>query len=375
LESYTDARIYDILARWQGLRVLRDLWLKRELIEGDYVNLESLRDADALNLAYNSLLSRDNDCPDYVPPRWTTATTHYQTFDQGQDARFHAAVTCLWLMNEIRWQLTCFAYPVHDFRVTRHILSPLRNKLVSQTITPLLDYMDQYATYTFLYHHLLPLHSPALSNACTSNLPLTFPVNPSDAEIPTHATKFLQLCLAAGQTYLQPPDLIDLACRSQTRRAFPYPACSIPKSTVAYQRPLKGFNFPPGLDMKDTRRNSPTHTRDLHALALTHIRIMQRSSLIQTRFPPVIADPEKELFALRDLLAEWFEDRIQTEFDVYACKGGRDMKEVWRDRWNAEVRWGVWWWAASEGKARAKMERWVECKVKEEEYDWDSIEW
>jgi hypothetical protein len=35
----------------------------------------------------------------------------------------------------------------------------------------------------------------------------------------------------------------------------------------------------------------------------------------------------------------------------------------------------VWWWAASEGKARAKMERWVECNVKEEEYDWDSIEW
>jgi hypothetical protein len=33
------------------------------------------------------------------------------------------------------------------------------------------------------------------------------------------------------------------------------------------------------------------------------------------------------------------------------------MREVFGEKWGVEM-WSVWWWANSEEKARAKIERW-----------------
>lgn len=66
-------------------------------------------------------------------------------------------------------------------------------------------------------------------------------------EIPwlrTDGARFLQLFLLAGQTYLQPPDLIDVVVRHKVARSALYPEVSLPATTEQWIRPSNAFAFP-----------------------------------------------------------------------------------------------------------------------------------
>jgi hypothetical protein len=65
------------------------------------------------------------------------------------------------------------------------------------------------------------------------------------------------------------------------------------------------------------------------------------------------------LFTDIDSLSKWLQDKAMRGFDLNTRREGqgRDVKDVFEKQWGT-VRWMVWWWAASEEKARAKMARW-----------------
>ncbi|KAF2661432.1 hypothetical protein K491DRAFT_647843 [Lophiostoma macrostomum CBS 122681] len=358
----TDGRIYDILARWQGLRVLRDLWLARQLKREDYLTLNA-ESPTLFSQAFEKLVDRHWTCPDKVPARFTFHDADYITFNPDQYARFYAATTNLWLMNEIRWVLTHYTHPTATFHLPLVILDSCRAKLASQTQTPLLDDIDKYAVYTFLYQHLLPLHLTVLSDQCSSKLPLTYSSD-SSAGRSTHSARLMQLCLLAGQTYLQPPDIIELAVRNAVKRKPPYPDVYPPPSTMTHLRPNPQNPFPPRRSLtSDAIQLAPIipNQQPLDPLVLTHVRIMQRASFAQTyRAPAAPVLPRtapRSLYRVLDL-QDHLEDRVKVEFDLHAGPGKPDIMTVLHRRLGSEVRWGVWWWANSEVKARMKMERW-----------------
>lgn len=91
-------------------------------------------------------------------------------------------------------------------------------------------------------------------------------------------SRLLQLFLLAGQTYFQPPDIIDLIVRSTASREPPYPLMTLPKTTERWQRPCPAFAFPKNLDLCDE-----SYKGTLQRAALTHINVIVRSSFHQTR--------------------------------------------------------------------------------------------
>jgi hypothetical protein len=64
-------------------------------------------------------------------------------------------------------------------------------------------------------------------------------------------------------------------------------------------------------------------------------------------------------FEFRDHAAYYFFDRAMVAFEMQQ-RNGKDtgeIREVFPRKCEDEL-WSVWWWANSEDKARAKMERW-----------------
>ena len=178
------------------------------------------------------------------PTRSTTEAEFYTNLDADQKGRFHAAVTGLWLFNEIRWILTNFTHQSNNFSPLLIILDKCNEHIAKQSQTPVLDDLDRYAMHSFLYHHLLPTHSQVLANQCSSKLPLTFPLELENE--PIYSTRLLQLFLVAGQTYLQPPDIIDLVVRDEISRNPPYTLLRLPDSTERHIRSTSAEQFPPG---------------------------------------------------------------------------------------------------------------------------------
>jgi hypothetical protein len=171
-----DHIVYDILSRYQGLRVLEDLWLERQLIESDYISAEVSLEPDHVIHSYRSLKSRHEHFQDKETPSrrpFTPETADYTDLNADQRARFHAAVTYVWLLNEIRWVLTNFAYPVR-FSVQIRLLEKCKAQIAGQRREALLDELDQHAVFKFMYHHLLPLHGLQLGDGTISELPFTF---------------------------------------------------------------------------------------------------------------------------------------------------------------------------------------------------------
>lgn len=323
--------------------------------EHDYLAVSDTADTDDFIRAYDLVNDRDEDFHDgQSAARSSLEAEFYTRFDADQKGRFHAAVTSLWLLNEIRWILTNFTYTANTFAVPLTILDKCKEHLDEQTETPLLDHLDRYAVHSFLYHHLLPLHSPALSDQCSSKLPLTFP---SELEKePVYCTRLLQLFLVAGQTYLQPPDIIDLAVRDKLRRKPPYMMTRLPASTELHIRSTSAEPFPPGFDLTSTGEDGFR----LASLSLGNLTLFQRATIAQTSLhpaPQINATPLNGLFTDDDLLSTWLEERTLMYFDMYMRRDRRDIREVFEKRWR-KTRWMVWWWAASEDKARMKMERW-----------------
>lgn len=176
LESYSDELIYEILARYQGLRVLEDIWLKRQLTASDFLAPDEALEADDLLHTYRTINQRNElfmDGDMQSRRLKTPETWHYKRFNADQRARFYVAVVRLWLLNEIRWFLTSFSYPsTLDLQIA--LLQTGKEYMKGQRQVPLLDELDSFAVFKFLYHHLLPLHGTALADQNSAKLPLTF---------------------------------------------------------------------------------------------------------------------------------------------------------------------------------------------------------
>jgi hypothetical protein len=163
----------------------------------------------------------------------------------------------------------------------------------------------------------------------------------------------------AGQTYLQPPDLIDLVVRGQAGQKYPYPAVTFPASTTQWQRPSPAFSFPADAQTSlwDERYRSL-----LIRASVAHLNLIARSSFHQvaTNVSPAIHGPRgAQIYKLRDHAYHYLLDRALVAFELHENKGPtlRGIREVFPNKW-ADGSWSVWWWAGSEEKARAKMERW-----------------
>ncbi|KAF2029419.1 hypothetical protein EK21DRAFT_67846, partial [Setomelanomma holmii] len=357
---WPDDMIYDMLARYQGLRVLETLWLKRQLIAADFLAADEGVDADDLIHGLQSLVRREETFKDgEMASRChnTPETAFYTTFRTDHRARFHAAITHVWLLNELRWILTNFAYPSR-FDVQVAMLEMAKQNLRDQRREPLLDELDSHAIFKFIYHHLFPLHSHTLADRDSSSLPFTFSTDFQTD--PAYSARLLQLFLSAGQTYFQPPDIIELMVRAEISQRPPYPDFDIPESTQHWHRSSRAFAFPANVGL-----NEKQYRRTLLRASLTYLNIIARSSFHQTRStmsPSIPAPRNDQLFDIKDHANEYFLDAAMVEFERCERKadGGVELesiRNVFESRWEDGL-WSVWWWANGEDKARAKMERW-----------------
>jgi hypothetical protein len=191
--DFPDSTVYEILARYQGLCVLQHLWLDRQLQESDYIAVDSSSDANDFAHSYHILLSRYAQYKDgEIPARsWKTPETkHYHSLNADQRARFHSAVTNIWLLNEIQWVLTNFHYPAR-FDLQVRILEECKTHIESKKQTPLLDELDRLSVMKFIYHHLLPLHSTFLADRDSSKLPFTFAAEGFTKDV-CHCSKYVR---------------------------------------------------------------------------------------------------------------------------------------------------------------------------------------
>jgi hypothetical protein len=181
VECLRDETVCIILARYQGLRVLEDLWLQRQLSSSDYISVDESPGADALELlsSYQAIIDRNELFKDGELPsrrRQTPETSAYTHLNSDQRGRFYSAVIYVWLLNEIRWVLTNFAFPV-SFDVQIRLLESIKESLSTQRRESLLDELDHYAVFRFMYHHLLPVYSTYLEDREIAKLPFTFSSN------------------------------------------------------------------------------------------------------------------------------------------------------------------------------------------------------
>ncbi|KAF1840716.1 uncharacterized protein K460DRAFT_370681 [Cucurbitaria berberidis CBS 394.84] len=358
-ECLPDEMVYEILARYQGLRTLEDIWLERQLNESDFLAVDGTSDADQIMQSFHTLVGRAEEFRDgdiSARNSKTPETKSYTTFNADQRARFYSAVVCVWLLNEIRWVLTNFAYP-GGFNIPIMVLEGCRENIAKQKSTCLLDELDQHAIFTFMYHHLLPSYGTFLADRDSSKLPFTF-CSDFMKDSP-HCIRLLQLFLAAGQTYLQPPDLIDLIVRSKVSRRAPYPLMTLPVSTENWIRPSRAFALPHHFGLCDNRYKSL-----IQRASLIHLSLIIRSSFHQTQddmsqnrlTAPALSQAP---YDLKDHARQYFTERAMVAFELYEQRssGLRNIRDGFWKVWD-RVLWSVWWWANSEEKARAKMERW-----------------
>jgi hypothetical protein len=97
VECLRDETVCIILARYQGLRVLEDLWLQRQLSSSDYISVDESPGADALELlsSYQAIIDRNELFKDGELPsrrRQTPETSAYTRLNSDQRGRFYSAV-------------------------------------------------------------------------------------------------------------------------------------------------------------------------------------------------------------------------------------------------------------------------------------------
>jgi hypothetical protein len=358
----SDSYLDEILARWQGLRVLQSLWLERELVDDDYLVPDHTRRRPAFAAAYKALHARgwgyENEL---VKSGRETHCLDGRGFNAEQKIRFHAAVTRIWTLNEIRWIFTNF-----DFGATNQP-SPQQAYFWSFLClcnaffrnyggVPVLDRLEEYSLHTFLYHHLFPTHSRSLANQSSSRLPLTFPDSCLDS--PGNPTMLLEFCLITASTYLQPPDIIDLVVRCKLKHRRIISHAYFPISTHNNILPCPDYQYPANLSLEDPASHAP-----LMIILNRHRRAM----ISAARAQPLLFQPlNPGLWLPRpdpDYLVPVFHQRILTEFDLYARPGRPDLALCFYENWKISARWGIWWWASSEEKARMKLERWREERM------------
>jgi hypothetical protein len=167
--------------------------------------------------------------------------------------------------------------------------------------------------------------------------------------------------MTAGQTYLQPPDLIDLIARNNAARRPPYPLIAFPENTRVWQRPSQAFAFSAnsGLNLFDEGIK-----RLIRRASETQLNLIARSSFHQksdTRSPTVSSPRGNDAYIMRDHASDYYLDRAMVAFEKFENRASdlQSIREVFPRKWE-DTLWSVWWWANSEDKARVKMERWRE---------------
>lgn len=356
----SDEHVCDILARWQGLRFLQDLWLARELGDSDYLPVNPKGASAAADFVSNRDTLRG-----LSHSGRRTRSDVYTSFKAYQQERFHATVTKLWLLNEIRWNLCCYAYPGDPsipFTWALHELDRCKEKLDAQIITPVLDHLDLYAVYAFLYQHLLPLHSSVLADRPSAWLPLTYG---SDELDKPQGAESLLTCHKAAQVYLQPADIIELVVRHlQPCNGTPL---RFPKSARSYLIPYNPTNRRVLQSRNVPLTHISTRRMEKHVLLMLDLRTYAQSA----RHPshPSLGQPPHPLLPipafvpLDDAGAKggFFERQVLQAFYKNCPCSTKDYVVIINDQFQAfwaTVSWKVWWWANSEDKARAQMERW-----------------
>jgi hypothetical protein len=189
-----DTTVYEILARYQGLRMIEDLWLKRQIEEPDLLATDTTMDVDDDEFLrqYKYLLGRSQDFEQgelAARTKRDRATQSYNKLNSDQRGRLYSAITFVWILNELRWVLTNFQYPLRSYRYLQ-ILSKCRADLIDLSHNPVLDQLDQHAVFSFMYHHLLPLHSPVLQEQDSSRLPFTFTTEPHVNSVHWQASRY-----------------------------------------------------------------------------------------------------------------------------------------------------------------------------------------
>ncbi|KAF2636981.1 hypothetical protein P280DRAFT_472500 [Massarina eburnea CBS 473.64] len=362
-----DTRVHEILARYQGLRLLEDQWLRRQLRDIDVVSVDCSKDNSEFIRLYQIVLGREEDFRDgNFAPRSSDEAETCTGFNADQRGRFHCAIVSLWLLNEIRWVLTQFRYPSPTFTLQIRMLEVCKRFITEDSAIPIVEELDRFAVFRFMYQHLLPVHGSFLADRCSSKLPLTFP---SDLEKHSlYCARFLQVFLLAGQTYMQPPDIIDLLVRSRTSRKPPYPLLILPHTTDLYRIPASAFRCPTGLDYTSPDPARIMDKRLLMRNSINHLNIIGRASIKQSEMYPnshwFTRANGTDLFDIVDDMSTWLREKALVRFDMHSKRlAARDwtkikgIKTVFAYEWE-RVWWRIWWWANSEDKAVAKMERW-----------------
>lgn len=186
-----DEAVYDILARYQGLRVFENIWLKRQLGPADFMAVDCTGKPERMVRKYQHLVERyfeaeEGDLPLRNPK--TPQTSTYNSFNPDQRGRFHSAIVYVWILNEIRWFFTNFAYPA-DFTVQVCLIERCKERIDCYRETPFVDELDQYAVYKFLYQHLVCLYGINLVDRPSAYLPFTFPQ--SFEQDPFHSARYV----------------------------------------------------------------------------------------------------------------------------------------------------------------------------------------
>jgi hypothetical protein len=181
VDCLPDETVCGILARYQGLRVLEDLWLERQLASSDFFSADENPGSDAINLlsSYQAIIDRNELYNDGEMPsrrRQTLETSAYTRLNSDQRGRFYSAVIYVWLLNEIRWVLTNLTFPAR-FDVQIKLLEGIKESVSAQRQVSLLDELDHYAVFKFIYHHLLPVYSTHSEGKEIAKLPFTFSSN------------------------------------------------------------------------------------------------------------------------------------------------------------------------------------------------------
>lgn len=165
-----DGRIHEILARFQGLRVLEDQWLARPLTDDDLLSVNRSSDEHELIRMCDVIMERDQDFRDSSSHSNTNPKNFFNT---DQRSRSYSATIAVWLLNEVRWVFTNFVFPAPGFALQIRFLEVCQEWIAKQSENSLLEELDQYAIFRFLYHHLLPIYGSFLADRCSSKLPLT----------------------------------------------------------------------------------------------------------------------------------------------------------------------------------------------------------
>jgi hypothetical protein len=194
----------------------------------------------------------------------------------------------------------------------------------------------------------------------------------------------VRLFLLAGQAYLQPPDLIELAVRHSLSRSAPYPPAELPATALQWVRPNNTYSFPADVATADWKIR-------LAYLVNFHVHVIRRSSIPpaqgpsnQTLAPPaqglnqMLAPPAQLPFwltpgpiprasvSVKDLTSRYLSGATIAAIEageVYK-KGRRRARDAFAHEWQRRGFWSVWWWANSEDKARAIIARWMDMPEK-----------